>query len=53
MRRALDEYIISPLKTTMPLYRQVMDDPDFCNGDFDTGFIKKYVPDDDDDEDDD
>jgi acetyl-CoA carboxylase biotin carboxylase subunit len=44
MKRALDEYTISPLKTTIPLYRTIMDDDDFCKGDFDTGFINKFVP---------
>ena len=44
MRRALDEYTISPLKTTIPLYRKIMDDADFCKGDFDTGLITKFVP---------
>jgi len=44
MKRALDEYTISPLKTTIPLYRKIMDDPEFSRGDFDTGFIKKFVP---------
>jgi acetyl-CoA carboxylase biotin carboxylase subunit len=44
MKRALDEYTISPLKTTIPLYRTIMDDADFCKGDFDTGFINKFVP---------
>jgi acetyl-CoA carboxylase biotin carboxylase subunit len=53
MRRALDEFKISPLKTTIPLYRQIMDDPAFQRGDFDTGFINKFVPDEDEDEDDD
>jgi acetyl-CoA carboxylase biotin carboxylase subunit len=31
------------LKTTIPLYRQIMDDPAFQKGDFDTGFINKFV----------
>lgn len=44
MKRALDEYTISPLKTTIPLYRDIMDDADFRKGDFDTGFINKFVP---------
>jgi acetyl-CoA carboxylase biotin carboxylase subunit len=43
MRRALDEYTIAPLKTTIPLYRKIMDDESFRAGDFDTGFIKKFV----------
>jgi acetyl-CoA carboxylase biotin carboxylase subunit len=50
MKRALDEYTISPLKTTIPLYRKIMDDPEFRRGDFDTGFIKKFVPEEEDEE---
>ena len=49
MKRALDEYTISPLKTTISLYRKIMDDTDFCKGDFDTGFINKFVPEEDED----
>lgn len=48
MRRSLDEFEISPVKTTIPLYRKIMDDADFCRGSFDTGYINKFVPDDDD-----
>jgi acetyl-CoA carboxylase biotin carboxylase subunit len=43
MKRALAEFVISPLKTTIPLYRTIMDDPSFREGDFDTGFIHKFV----------
>jgi len=50
MKRALDEFTIAPLKTTIPLYRKIMNDADFCKGDFDTGFIKKFVPEDEDDD---
>jgi acetyl-CoA carboxylase biotin carboxylase subunit len=55
MSRALEEFKIEPLKTTIPLYRQIMEDMDFQKGDFTTDFIKKFVPDeeDEDDEDDD
>ncbi len=55
MRRALDEYTISPIETTIPLYREIMDDPSFQEGAFDTSFIGKFVPnvEDDDDEEDD
>jgi acetyl-CoA carboxylase, biotin carboxylase subunit len=52
MRRALAEYTIEPLKTTIPLFRRVMDDPDFQRGDFDTGYITRFVPDEDDEEED-
>jgi len=43
MKRALKEFIIAPVKTTIPLYRQIMDDPAFRKGDFDTGFINRFV----------
>jgi len=51
MKRALSEFVISPLKTTIPLYRRIMDDPSFRKGDFDTGFIHKFVPEEDDNDD--
>lgn len=47
MKRALQEYRIHPLKTTIPLYCRVMDDPDFQKGDFDTSYLDRFVPDDD------
>lgn len=44
MKRALRELRIQPLKTTIPLYLQIMDDPLFQQGKFDTSFIKRFVP---------
>jgi len=52
MKRALEEFTIKPLKTTIPLYLKIMDDPSFQEGEFNTGFINKFVPDEDEDEDD-
>lgn len=52
MKRALDEFKISPLKTTIPLFRKIMDDSSFQKGDFDTGFINKFVPEQDDEDED-
>lgn len=52
MRRALSEMRLDPLKTTIPLYGAIMDDPDFQAGDIHTDYIKKFVPDGDDDDDD-
>ena len=52
MKQALEDFVVAPIKTTIPLYQRVMDDDDFRKGDFDTGFIKKFLPDDDDDDDD-
>ncbi len=45
MRRALDEYIIAGIRTTIPFHRWVMDDEDFQAGRLDTGFIeRRYHP---------
>ncbi len=43
MRRALREFQIHPIKTTVPLYREIMSDATFHRGKFDTGFIEKYM----------
>jgi acetyl-CoA carboxylase biotin carboxylase subunit len=53
LRRALHEFVIQPIKTTIPLYLKIVDDPSFQAGDINTGYIKRFVPDDDDDDDDD
>ncbi len=41
MRRALEEFQIRPLKTTIPLHRAIMEHIDFVNGDVDTHFIER------------
>ena len=43
MRRALDEFVIEPIKTTLPLHRQIFEHADFVRGDVDTGFIEREV----------
>ena len=53
MKRALAEFCLDPLKTTIPLYLEIMDDPGFQAGDFDTGFINRFVPEEDEEDDDD
>ena len=50
MKRALGEFVISPVKTTIALYGRIMDDAAFRAGDFDTGFIRKFIPEDDEEE---
>ena len=52
MKRALEEFKIEPVKTTIPLYLKVMDDTQFKSGDFNTDFISRFLPDEDDDDDD-
>ena len=45
MRRALDEYIIAGIRTTIPFHRWLMDDEEFQAGSLDTGFIeRRYQP---------
>ncbi len=41
MKRALDEFIIEGVKTTIPFHKKVMSHPDFISGNFNTGFIEK------------
>lgn len=50
MKRALAEFDLDPLKTTIPLHLEIMDDPDFQKGEFSTDFIKRFVSDDEDDD---
>ena len=42
MRRALDEYQVAGIKTTIPFFRKVMDDPEFVAGNLDTSFITGF-----------
>ncbi|MBL7071316.1 MAG: acetyl-CoA carboxylase biotin carboxylase subunit [Candidatus Omnitrophica bacterium] len=39
MRRALDEFIIEPIKTTIPLLKDVFSNPLFIKGDISTDFV--------------
>ena len=50
MQRALAEFDLAPLKTTIPLHLDIMDDPNFRKGEFSTNFIERFVSDDDDDD---
>ncbi len=40
MRRVLNEFIIEGIKTTIPFYLKILDDPDFISGNFNTHFIE-------------
>lgn len=42
MKRALDEFIIEGVHTTIPFHLNLMDDEVFNSGDFDTNFLEKY-----------
>lgn len=41
MRRALDEFVIEGIKTTIPFHQKVLSHPDFLSGDITTGFVDK------------
>ena len=41
MKRALEEFKIAPIKTTIPLHRKILEHIDFVNGNVDTGFIER------------
>lgn len=43
MRRALDEFIVEGIKTTIPFHRALMDDEKFLSGNYDTGFLEEFV----------
>ena len=43
MARALDEYIIEGIKTTIAFHQKIMDNKDFIEGNVDTGFLERLV----------
>ncbi len=43
MRRALREYEVHGIKTTLPFFRWALDDPDFLAARFDTTFIDRKL----------
>jgi acetyl-CoA carboxylase biotin carboxylase subunit len=42
MKRALDEYIIEGIKTTIPFHQKLMEDPKFIKGEFTTKFMETF-----------
>ncbi|MBI4354981.1 MAG: ATP-grasp domain-containing protein, partial [Candidatus Omnitrophica bacterium] len=45
MLRALDEFMIEPIKTTIPLYKQIFNDPAFVRGHISTRYIEQLLGD--------
>jgi len=43
MQRALGEYRIEGIETNLNFFREVLDHPDFRKGEFDTGFIERWL----------
>jgi acetyl-CoA carboxylase biotin carboxylase subunit len=42
MKRALDEFVIEGIKTTIPFHRQLMDEPDYVAGNYTTKFMESF-----------
>ncbi len=42
MKRALDEFVIEGVKTTIPFHRQLMDNPDYLAGSYTTKFMEDF-----------
>ena len=43
MRRALDEFAVVGIQTTIPLHRRIVDAPDFQSGDYTIHWLEKFV----------
>ncbi|MBL0014531.1 MAG: acetyl-CoA carboxylase biotin carboxylase subunit [Flavobacterium sp.] len=42
MKRALDEFVIEGIKTTIPFHRQLMDEPNYVAGNYTTAFMESF-----------
>jgi acetyl-CoA carboxylase biotin carboxylase subunit len=43
LRRALEEYVISGIETSLPLHLRLIAEPDFINGDYDIHWLERFV----------
>jgi len=43
LRRALEEYVIGGIKTTIPLHVRLITDPDFLNGNYDIHWLEGFL----------
>ncbi|WP_022728327.1 acetyl-CoA carboxylase biotin carboxylase subunit [Fodinicurvata sediminis] len=43
LRRALEEMVIEGIETTLPLHRELVNDPDFINGDYDIHWLEHWM----------
>lgn len=43
LRRALGEYVIGGIKSSIPLHQKLLDNPDFINGDYDIKWLERFV----------
>ncbi|MGH7029179.1 MAG: acetyl-CoA carboxylase biotin carboxylase subunit [Stellaceae bacterium] len=43
LRRALEEYVISGIETTIPLHQRLVEAADFINGDYDIHWLERFL----------
>jgi acetyl-CoA carboxylase biotin carboxylase subunit len=43
LRRALEEFVIGGIDTTLPLHRKLITQPDFINGNYDIHWLEKFL----------
>jgi acetyl-CoA carboxylase biotin carboxylase subunit len=43
MRRCLEMMVVEGIKTSIPLHRRILDDPDFLAGRLNTGFMERFL----------
>jgi acetyl-CoA carboxylase, biotin carboxylase subunit len=43
LRRAIDEYVIGGIETTLPLHRKIIQAPEFIDGNYDIHWLEKFV----------
>ncbi len=43
LRRALDEFVVDGVKTTLPLFRTLVRNPDIANGDYDIHWLERFL----------
>jgi acetyl-CoA carboxylase biotin carboxylase subunit len=43
LRRALEEFVIGGIETSIPVHRRLMSAPDFLNGDYDIHWLERFI----------
>lgn len=43
LRRALDEFVVDGIDTTLPLFRDLVDNPDLADGNYDIHWLEKFL----------
>ena len=43
LRRCLDEFVVDGIQSTIPLFRDLVDNQDIANGQYDIHWLEKYL----------